>query len=91
MMNTMGSGMSAHEWHGPQTIPHNEGVECEKQHPLVEARREIELLTKQRDELLAALERIYGLPEKYPQDPIACLNKTYLIAELAIASVKESK
>ncbi len=41
--------------------------------------RELDL-TKQRDELLAAMERIKGLPEKHPQDAIACVNQTNLIA-----------
>jgi len=45
-------------------------------------------LRRQRDELLAALDRIMALPEKHPQDPIACVNETQIIAECAIASVK---
>lgn len=50
--------------------------------------REAKDLERQRDELLAALNRIMALPEKHPQDPIACVNETHLIAECAIASAK---
>lgn len=48
----------------------------------------VESVMQQRDELLAAMERIKGMPEKHPKDPIACANQTHIIAELAIASVK---
>lgn len=47
-----------------------------------------QIIKKQRDELLSALERIKALPKKHPKDPIACANDTYLIAELAIANGK---